>query len=204
MSKTNPSNRRSKSKARKFPFLKVLLGAFALGIVLTASGFTFAATQEQRDSFCASCHTQPESTYYQRSSNAQAVDLASAHKPKNTRCIDCHSGSGIIGRVQAELLGAHNAFLFYTGTAVQPAKLTQPIRDESCLKCHQNVTNSRGRNNHFHAFLSRWQAIDPNAGACVSCHSGHTTDGSAANRFMNDIRTETVCEACHAVLRGGD
>jgi hypothetical protein len=106
-------------------------------------------------SFCASCHTQPESTFFQRSVDTQPVDLASIHKADNTRCIDCHSGKGVTGRIRAELLGAHNALAFYTRTAVQPAKLTRPIGDDSCLKCHQNVTTQRDRNNHFHGFLAR-------------------------------------------------
>jgi len=51
--------------------------------------------------------------------DTQPVDLASAHKADNTRCIDCHSGKGVTGRIRAELLGAHNALAFYTRTAVQ-------------------------------------------------------------------------------------
>jgi len=46
--------------------LYILLIGLGLAIFLTASGFTFAYTQEQRDSFCSSCLTQPESTFYQR------------------------------------------------------------------------------------------------------------------------------------------
>jgi hypothetical protein len=82
-------------------------------VIFTAGGFSFAATQETHDSFCASCHTHPESTFYQRSVGAQAVDLASAHTLKDVRCIDCHSGVGVVGRIQAEMLGAHNALAFY-------------------------------------------------------------------------------------------
>jgi nitrate/TMAO reductase-like tetraheme cytochrome c subunit len=61
------------------------------------------------DQFCASCHTQPESIFFQRSTGALAVDLASFHTTQKTRCIDCHSGPGLFGRMQAELLGARNA-----------------------------------------------------------------------------------------------
>jgi len=189
---------------KKYAILLTLGGLVLLGILLTVGGFTFAAVQEQRDPFCASCHTQPESTFFQRASAAQAVDLASAHTPKDTRCINCHSGPGLTGRVNAELLGAHNALLWYTGKAVQPAKLTSPIGDENCLKCHQEVTGQRARNNHFHGFLARWQANDLRAGTCVSCHSGHATDGDSQTQFLNVARTEQVCSACHQALGGGD
>src|SRR5512136_1572557 len=108
--------------ARKKPsrVMPALMAAAVVVVVLTVSGFTYAASQETHDPFCGSCHTQPESTFLQQATSAPAVNLASYHTTQNTRCIDCHSGQGILGRVQAELLGARNAFKWYTGTAVQP------------------------------------------------------------------------------------
>ncbi len=214
------ANKKKIKQARKgIAIVPILIGIAVLGVLAAAGGFTFAATQETRDSFCASCHTQPESTFYERSTAAQQVDLASFHTTKKTRCIDCHSGQGLTGRMSAELLGARNAFLWYTGTAVQPAKLTIPIDDANCLKCHQQVTSrnyvptssgsgitggfEEGRNNHWHAFLARWQAAASNAGSCTSCHPGHSTDGSAQTGFQNQQTTRSVCDACHQVLREG-
>ncbi|MGE5224524.1 MAG: multiheme c-type cytochrome, partial [Omnitrophica WOR_2 bacterium] len=144
--------------------------------------------------------------------------------PQKTRCIDCHSGPGIFGRMQAELLGARNAAAWYLHTAVQPAKLNYPIRDSNCLKCHQDVTGrgfvpkqavtipggeggrEEGRNNHWHQFLARWQGADPAAGACTSCHPGHLTSGSAQTGFQDVQATRSTCDACHRVLRreGGE
>ena len=173
--------------------------------MLVAAGFGFAATQESKDSFCSSCHTQPESTFYLRSQEAQATDLATAHHLKDVRCIDCHSGKGVGGRVQAELIGAHNAFKFFTGTAVQPAVLTKPIADANCLKCHEQVTTGQANeDNHFHIFLKKWQSTDPKAATCVSCHSSHTTDGTADILYLNRDRTVAVCEACHAQMGEDD
>jgi nitrate/TMAO reductase-like tetraheme cytochrome c subunit len=209
-------------RKKLFRFTSVLIGIVALGILVAAGGFTFAATQETHDSFCASCHTQPESTFFQRSIDPQAVDLASYHTTQQARCIDCHSGPGIEGRMRAELLGAHNALAWYTGTAVQPAKLTVPIQDANCLKCHQDVTQrgytpkqavtiigqgrrgeEEGGRNHWHELLARWQAAASNAGTCTSCHAGHTTDGTAQTGFENAQTTNSVCEACHQALREG-
>lgn len=184
------------------PLVRLGLSLAGLAVVLTVSGFTFAAVQESQDAFCASCHTQPESTFYQRS-QAAPVDLASAHTGHTTRCIDCHSGDGVTGRVQAELMGAHNALLFYTGQAVQPAQLTTPVSDANCLKCHAQVAVDRGRNNHFHYFLSRWQAVDPKAATCVSCHAGHSTAAGADTRFMEQLKVETICQDCHRVAGEG-
>ncbi len=55
------------TRRRRVSLFTVLGGLAALGIILAGSGFAFAASQESHDAFCASCHTQPESTYYQRS-----------------------------------------------------------------------------------------------------------------------------------------
>jgi hypothetical protein len=203
MPKTKSARRRKRTRLVIPAVLLMPLAAFGLAVLATVGGFAFAASQEQRDSFCASCHTQPESTYFQRSVAAAAIDLASAHTVKATRCIDCHSGAGVSGRVQAELLGAHNALLFITKTAVQPAKLTKPIGDENCLKCHQTTIAQAGSEQHFHAFLARWQAADPNAATCVSCHTGHNTDGTTDTLFMNVQNLQTECQACHQALGAG-
>ena len=194
------------AKTKKIPLIPLLVGVIALGLLLAGGGFAFAATQEQNDPFCSSCHTQPETTVLQHAAAAQPVDLASFHTTKKTNCIDCHSGVGLTGRLSAELLGAHNALAWYTGTAVQPAVLTNPISDASCIKCHEAETSIqlRQRNNHFHGFLARWQAADPKAGGCVSCHGGHVTGGTAANKFENNANVQATCNACHRVMRQGD
>ncbi len=215
------ANRQKSPEKRRFPWIQVLVFAGLAIIVLSVGGFAFAATQESQDAFCASCHTQPESTYLQRSTVVQAVDLASFHTAQSTRCIDCHSGEGIFGRMSAELMGARNAVLWYTGNAVQPARLTFPIGDQNCLKCHQDVTQAlftpqeqitvpgartggrgeEGRANHWHQFLARWQAASSTAGSCVSCHSGHATGSTSQAGFMNSQTVQAVCDACHQVLR---
>jgi len=221
---------RKPNSPNKKPFLIIpaLLVAVVVVILLTAGGFAIAASQESHDSFCASCHTQPESTYFQRETAGSPVDLASFHSSNSAgyaRCIDCHSGQGLVGRLQAELLGARNAVKFYTGTAVQPAVLNYPIGDGNCLKCHQDVTQrgftpkeqittpgrgggegggEGGRNNHWHENLARWQAAAPaTAGSCTSCHGGHPTTGTTQSGFMDTQAVQNTCNACHQVLRRG-
>jgi nitrate/TMAO reductase-like tetraheme cytochrome c subunit len=206
-----------------------LIAIVALAIIVTVSGFSYAATQEEHDSFCASCHTEPETTYVARAATAPPVDLASFHATEETRCIDCHSGVGVPGRIQAELLGARNAGLWYAHMAQQPAKVTQPIGDANCLKCHQDVTQRgytpehavdlgrEGRRleaeggegeeagiNHWHEQLSRWQATSADAATCISCHPAHSTAGTAETGFQDLQVTSSECEACHRVLRHED
>lgn len=201
------------SRARRTIPWALALVVLVVVILLPVGGFAFAATQESHDAFCGSCHTQPESTYLARATAAKPVDLASYHTAEATRCIDCHSGAGLGGRLQAEMLGAGNAFKWYSGTAAQPAPLTNPIRDDHCLKCHPNITDrnyvpnnqalqdlGEAENGHWHFFLKRWQAQAASAGACVSCHSSHATEGDAQILYLNQQTTGAVCDACHRTL----
>lgn len=204
-------------------FGAVIIGLAIVGVFAVVGGFAFAANQESHDPFCGSCHTQPETSYLERSTSAQPVDLASYHTFQNTKCIDCHSGKGVIGRIKAELEGAGNAFKYITQTAVQPAVLNHPIGDQNCLKCHQNVTSDsysptqqisipggfegeedEARVGHWHVFLSRWQFLNRSAGRCVSCHSGHSTSVNVQNGFLNDQNVEDICQACHQVMGESD
>lgn len=172
------------------------------GVALLVSGASYvtAAHLEENDGFCASCHTEPETTFFARS-QASAVDLASYHHGEGTRCIDCHAGPGFTGRVGAMTLGAGDLLAFVTGRAQQPAPLTVPIGDANCLKCHADVPATPDFDFHFHAFLARWQARDPQAATCVSCHAGHNTAGEAGLMYLERNPTEAVCQACHQVLR---
>lgn len=193
-----PSYRRRPNRLAALKKLRWPVWA-ALGAVLlfAGGGFATAATLEEHDGFCASCHTQPESAYFERT-QAAAVDLASKHQGAwATRCIDCHSGPGVTGRASAMALGARDLAAFVTHTDQQPAPLTVPISDASCLKCHADVPNTTNFNRHFHAFLARWQASDPNAATCVSCHSAHTTDGNSGQMFLQTARAQLVCDRCH-------
>ena len=74
--------RKAKSKPRTIRFwmpVYIIAGAF----ILAAAGFITVGQMENHDSFCASCHTQPESSYFSRRAVASAVDLASDHGIKN-------------------------------------------------------------------------------------------------------------------------
>jgi predicted CXXCH cytochrome family protein len=169
-------------------------------IFVGGSGFVTIKHVEDQDLFCASCHSQPETAYFQRTQAATVVDLASQHHNQaSTHCIDCHSGPGTAGRIGAMMVGAGDLLAYVTGTARQPAPLTVPISDANCLKCHGDLPATRDFNRHYHALLSRWQAIDKNAATCVDCHSSHTTNGTASLGFLEQNKTEQVCERCHAV-----
>ncbi len=197
------SSRAPKGK-RRWPKVVIALATIVAGLVVLSSATAVTAMQfENHDDFCASCHSQPESAYFQREV-ADAVDLASFHAEKDVHCIDCHSGPGLVpGRVTALTLGAKDLLAWVSGHAAQPAVVTRPIDDANCLKCHAQVTEQRNFNNHFHVFLSRWQALDPNAATCVSCHQSHNTQGETQLAFLNRNDTVQVCQSCHRALGAG-
>ena len=95
------------------------------------------------------------------------------------------------------MLGARDLAAYVIGNYKQPAPQTRPIDDINCLKCHADVIQRQDFNNHFHVFLARWQAADPAAKTCVSCHQGHVTNGEANIAFLNRVTTTQVCQTCH-------
>jgi predicted CXXCH cytochrome family protein len=185
--------------------------------VFIVTGLTTVAGVTQFESFdtnCASCHTEPESSYVRRAHGGGAsLDLASAHaligrggaqgggQGEPVRCIDCHSGKGVSGRLGAMALGAHDGWRWLTGTARQPSITTAPLSDEHCLKCHVDATVIQAFDRHFHRYMPDWQALDPAAGSCVTCHTAHTTDGNAAIGFLQQQRTRAVCDQCHSAMK---
>jgi nitrate/TMAO reductase-like tetraheme cytochrome c subunit len=199
---TPKNQKRPAARALRIGLILVLVVMIPLTLTVI-TGLT-AMQFENHDSFCASCHTQNESVYYQRESAPSLIDLASFHETKNMRCIDCHSGNGSLGRAGALMLGARDLMAFVSGHYAQPAPVTRPIGDGNCLKCHANISQGQDFNNHFHTFLPQWQARDPNAATCVTCHQGHATDGQASIAYLNQSSTERVCQRCHSFAGAGN
>jgi len=160
---------------------------------------------ENQDSFCASCHTEGELTFFHRETAAAAADLASFHAQTGAaRCIDCHTGPGVIGRYIGLTYGASDLVSYARGHYPQPALQDNPIGDGNCLKCHGAVFDNQDFSNHFHVLLPKWQAADPrNAARCVDCHASHATDGSPATSFLNQQSTIPICQKCHAFAGQG-
>ncbi len=200
---TPRSTKPVKKSRRKLVIGLVVFVPLAL-VLLSAATAVTAMQFENHDDFCASCHSEPEQAYFQREAKP-STDLASFHATKDVHCIDCHSGPGLVpGRISALTLGAKDLAAWVTGTGRQPAIHTRPIDDANCLKCHQDVTQQRSFNNHFHVFLARWQTLDKNAATCVSCHQSHQTNGEAQLAYLNRDHTVTVCQSCHQALGAGE
>jgi hypothetical protein len=173
-----------------------------VGIIAAAGGTAYAVQLENQDGFCASCHTQPETNYYQQTQVKDTSSLAAFHAQKGVRCIDCHSGGGVFGRVDGLSQGARDMLAYYSGNYQTPAVTTNPLGDGSCTKCHADAMNQQTFNNHFHVFLTRWQSIDPNAAHCVDCHTSHPS-AALAQQYLDSASVQNVCGECHNALGAG-
>src|SRR5690242_3829221 len=124
MSEANPSDQPAahptQRRLKRWPVIAVV-ALFGL-IVFGSLAFVGATALEEHDDFCASCHTVPESTYFQRATtaisntNVTIADLASYHyrqaqdKGQPTfGCIECHRGdSSLTERIQTLALGGQD------------------------------------------------------------------------------------------------
>lgn len=79
-----------------------MLALFGLFFLLSFGTYETAAHLEEHDAFCASCHTEPETTFYQNTLAAEPVDRAAyvtrtAKQPAplsspidDSNCLKCH------------------------------------------------------------------------------------------------------------------
>ena len=188
--------------------------AVVLGLVSAGAGTAVGLTLEESNSFCASCHTQPEYDFWMRTQTVaqkptEVADLATYHivpmdgnKQPNRealKCISCHGGPTLPDRLQtATTLGALDTLKFVALDINQPAKLSHPLPNSYCLQCHQADVDKKGFDNHFHNKQS-----DPKAPAfdCTSCHVAHA-EADVLNKFILREAAYPNCNMCHKVLGG--
>jgi hypothetical protein len=180
--------------ARGIPLLEVV------GFVLVTCVYTVGLRLESNDAFCASCHVEPETTYYQASLKPQIANtLAAFHAGENTLCIDCHSRKWIPGRLWAQWGGLQNLLSYLSGSYRDPSETTRPVGDSGCSKCHSDLTWVSERPGHYHSpgMRWRWRSAGGPANTCEACHPSHEPVGSLAERFMEIDLIEAKCDACH-------
>lgn len=163
------------------------------------------STLEERDSFCASCHTAPEVTYLDRArmaldSTEPILDLSSAHyiEAEAFRCIACHRGdSGPIHRATTLALGARDALIFISGQADQTIEKTQieapDLLTAGCVRCHSESLLVVGFNNHFHNKLSDAYAAWQAGGELTAPADRPAADTTALEPYDTTVR----CLDCH-------
>jgi len=161
---------------------------------------------EQDDDFCIACHLTPGTPLHialrEDFDRVPAVSLAAAHRATSVdgrplRCIDCHGGASIQGRVRVKALAAADALWYLAGHFEEPDEMRWPLWDEDCTACHrqfQGPTSEAWETPHFHEL----EVHNVDLGiACVECHESHGVDGDSSTHFLEAETLRIQCVRCH-------
>ena len=195
----------------------LIVGGFIM-ILVSAGTVATAIHLENDDEFCATCHTEPEVSFVSRSQAETPIDLASAHAlyESAVRCIDCHSGPGTQGRVDALQQGAQDLFAYISGDYTDPAVVENSLGDEPCFKCHIQPSRAKpvdinaspqiiASNSHYHLveYTEAWLGVNSNLDdTCGLCHPAHNNTTLPALGFRHMPSVNATCDACHLDLSG--
>lgn len=217
--RTAVESRRNHQKRRLLLILLFLVGGVGL---VSAGGFAVVSALEERDSFCTSCHTIPEITYFNRAYLAldrvddPIFDLATAHyrsalnEGVDFKCITCHRGDASLGhRVSTMALAAYDTLIYLTGhenpqIEKQDTK-TGWLANASCSTCHTaTLLRLDGINNHFHTYLPEARvALDRGGLLTISdallkaATERSSGEGSGPSLTLQTISVPLLCSDCH-------
>ena len=186
-----------------------------LGVILVALlalPFPVVSKLEERDTFCISCHTVPEETYYERARSTMAgeadypPDLASAHydlEDEPFRCIDCHRGDqSLPHRFRTFLLGARDTLIWVSGQAdptIEKVDAGEPeLLNAGCLSCHAESRLELGVNNHFHNQLMAARELE-----AMGMEPFAPPEGLPGTLFtgLAELESTITCLDCHQAHR---
>lgn len=190
---------------------KRTLAILGILLVLVVLPFPVVSQLEERDTFCISCHTAPEETYFARAQSAQAAgaippDLASDHYTigeEPFRCIDCHRGDSSAGhRVRTFLLGARDALIWVSGRAdpaIEKVHAGEPdLLNAGCLSCHAETLLELGFNNHYHNQLIAARTLE-----AAGMEPFPPPEGLPGTLFteLAELDSTVTCIDCHQAHR---
>jgi predicted CXXCH cytochrome family protein len=208
--------------ARRPLAARLALGvAGAAGVLLCGALFLAALTARERDNrFCVSCHLHDEK--FLRLTSSPSSDLAGFHQAKKAElgCIACHGGADPIMRVKVRTVAAVDTLRFLAGTFEEPTHMRLPLRDAECRRCHTPIRAGRASPGRMSPATSMggtdesavteaategrggtsYHAIrehEPVRIACIRCHSAHTPDANAGDKFLSGPRIRAICRDCH-------
>jgi len=210
---------------RRLLIALVLLG----GLVAAPAGWLVSDHLEQDDEFCVSCHLSEEVPLHEskladfRARPPRALFAAHAEAGNEAaadgafRCIDCHGGTGFVGRARVKLLSAKDAFWYVVGRFDEPDHMRWPLWDADCKKCHDSFADTASPSEEdpyeddayeddayeqeeeggalpFHA-LAEHNAELPVT--CVECHLSHDPEGLPEHDFVVPQVVRAQCARCH-------
>jgi len=184
------------------------------GVVAAPAGWVVSDRLEAQNDFCTSCHLATDApTPLHRKirrdfDTRPPLSLAGAHAAAQVegraepafRCIDCHQGTGAVGRARVKALAAKDAFFYVIGRFEEPTSMTHPLWDSDCRKCHASFDESSspataGATPRFHELPVHNAKLGL---SCVECHQAHERGGEAASHFLRAEHLRSQCARCHS------
>ncbi len=180
---------------------------------------------EANDAFCTSCHLASGTKLHADNAADFAARLAlslavahaaagnDAHADGAFRCIDCHGGTGFVGRARVKALSLRDGLIYLTGRFAEPHGMSWPLRDEDCRRCHREFASTSAASEDasasfegseapaFHALSVHNRALGV---ACVGCHLAHERGGLANHNFLHPEPVRAQCVRCHPELEEGN
>lgn len=189
----------------------------AVGLIGAPAGWIATDRLERNNDFCNACHLAPQRPLHQEIREVfdgrPPTSLAAAHAAAGVRgrsdpifhCIDCHAGSGLLGRARVKALAGKDALFYVMGRFEEPKAMRFPLWDSDCTKCHARFDLSDRRQNQD-AGASPFHSLpvhNSNLGvACVECHTAHAVGAEADASFLNADHLRTQCARCHSEFAG--
>lgn len=187
----------------------------AAALVLGPTGWLVTDALESENDFCTACHLEPGVPLHKTiRANFDArpnVNLAGLHasvgaeaepgaanaRAREFRCIDCHGGVGLVGKVRAKVLAAKDAFWYVVGHFEEPERMSSPLVEEDCRQCHPSFAPPArdAANPAFHALGLHNVELGV---LCVECHVTHGTGGLEDLYYLRPSHVRTQCARCHS------
>ena len=191
-----------------------LVAAGVAGAVTAPTGWWVTDRLERRNDFCNACHLPDGAALHL--ANREDFDavppasLAAAHGAAQVegrddsafRCIDCHGGTGALGRARVKLLSARDAFWYVVGRFEEPEGMHWPLLDADCRRCHESFGEARPLASGDPAFHELAVHNHRLGMACVTCHQTHEP-GRADLNFLEPAHVRGRCAECHPEFEEG-
>jgi nitrate/TMAO reductase-like tetraheme cytochrome c subunit len=191
---------------------RLLLGGGAAALAIAPLAWGVTDLLERDDDFCNACHLASGRPLHeavrQDYDAAPPASLAAVHGGaaveraggplRDFRCIDCHGGTGLVGRARVKLLAAKDAAVYLSGHFDEPEGMAWPLLDADCRKCHARFDEAEAeawRSPRFHQLAVH--NADLGVG-CVECHLVHDADVDPTRHFLRASHVRSECARCHA------
>lgn len=190
--------------------LRAIALAATLAAVGAPAGWLVSDRLEADNDFCTSCHLTPERPLHERirsdfdrvpASNLAAVHALAQVETRSDsafRCIDCHGGTGWLGKARVKALAGKDSFWYALGRFDEPDAMAWPLWDEDCRSCHRTydpTPSPRWQTPRFHELPIHNAKLGVN---CVECHRVHEAGGNPDAFFIAAEHVRPQCARCHA------